>query len=60
MDAVCRLGPDQAQFITLRYYGGMTYEEVAAALKMPVATVKYKTKKAIKRLKDLWEGEDKE
>lgn len=60
MDAICRLEPDQARLITLRYYGDMTYEEMARALKMPTATVKYKTKKALKNLKNLWEGEDEE
>ncbi len=55
MDAVCRLGPGEARLITLRFYGGMTYEETAGALRLPVSTVKYRTRKALEKLKEMLE-----
>lgn len=57
MDAVLRLNSKLSIYITLRFYGDMTYSEVAKALKQPVSTVKYKTKKALTELKKILEGE---
>lgn len=57
IDAICRLDTNLAQYITLRFYNNMTYEETAKALKQPVSTVKYRTKKALLRLKDYLEGD---
>ena len=56
MDALCRMEPKAAAYISLRFYNGMTYQEVAKALKQPVSTVKYKTGKALSQLKELLEG----
>lgn len=53
MDAVCRLEPEEARLVTLRFYGGMTYEETARAVRMPAATVKYRTRKALEKLKEM-------
>lgn len=58
LDAVCRLEKDLSVYISLRFYSKMTYEEAAKALRQPVSTVKYRTKKAIKRLKDILEGDE--
>lgn len=55
MDAICRLEPKEARFITLRFYADLTYEETARALKMPVSTVKYGTKRAVEKLKAMME-----
>ena len=59
MDCVCKLSPGQAIYITLRFYNDMTYEEVAQVLKEPVSTVKYKTNKALLKLKEYLKGDDK-
>lgn len=56
MDAICRLDKKYVPYITLRYYNDMTYEEVANLLKIPVSTVKYRTKTALLKLKSLLEG----
>lgn len=58
MDAICRLGKELSKYITLRFYGDMTYQEVAAVLNMPVSSVKYRTKVAMNKLKHILEGED--
>ncbi len=57
MDCICKLSPKLSIYITLRFYNDMTYEEVARTLKVPVSTVKYKTKKALNELKNLLEGD---
>lgn len=57
VDCICKLPPKVSVYITLRFYGGMTYEEVATALKQPVSTVKYKTKKALLELREFLEGD---
>lgn len=57
VDAICRMKKDRAIYISLRFYNDMNYEEVAKALKQPVSTVKYRTKKALEELKTLLEGD---
>lgn len=57
LDVLCRMEPKEAAYISLRFYNGMTYEEVAKTLKQPVSTVKYKTGKALRKLKELLEGD---
>lgn len=57
MDCICKLAPKLSIYITLRFYNDMTYDEVARTLKLPVSTVKYKTKKALNELKSLLEGD---
>ena len=59
IDCICRLNPKLSIYITLRFYNDMTYDEVAQTLKLPVSTVKYKTKKALNELKTLLEGDAK-
>ncbi len=59
MDCICKLNPKLSIYITLRFYNDMTYDEVARTLKLPVSTVKYKTKKALNELKSLLEGDAK-
>ncbi len=57
MDCICKLNPKSSIYITLRFYNDMTYDEVARTLKLPVSTVKYKTKKALYELKSILEGD---
>ena len=58
IDALCRMDEKLSRYITLRFYNDMTYEETARALNQPVSTVKYRTKKALLRLKEILEGAD--
>lgn len=57
IDAICRMDRAESVYITLRFYNDMNYAEVAKALKQPVSTVKYRTGKALKKLKELMEGD---
>ena len=57
VDAICRMKRERAIYISLRFYNDMNYEEVAKALKQPVSTVKYRTKRALEELKSLLEGD---
>ena len=57
MDALCRMEPEQSIYISLRFYNGMNYAETAKTLKLPVSTVKYRTAKALDKLKTLLEGD---
>lgn len=58
LDALCRLEAELSIYISMRFYNGMTYEETAKVLKQPVSTVKYRTQKAIKILKNILEGDE--
>ena len=57
VDAICRMKREQAIYISLRFYNDMSYDEVAKALRQPVSTVKYRTRKALDELKSLLEGD---
>lgn len=57
MDAICRLESPLSTYISLRFYGGMSYEEMAKTLRQPVSTVKYRTKRALERLRNILEGD---
>lgn len=57
LNCICKLPPKLSVYVTLRFYNEMTYEEVAKALKEPVSTVKYKTKKALLELKEYLKGD---
>ncbi len=57
MDAICRIPSQSSVYITLRFYNDMNYNEVARSLKLPVSTVKYRTKKALTELKFILEGD---
>lgn len=45
--------------VTLKFYNDMTYDQMAKALMIPSSTVKHRTKSALKELKTLLEGEEK-
>ena len=57
MDAICRMDKAASIYIILRFYNDMNYDEVARSLQQPVSTVKYRTKKALRELKELLEGD---
>jgi RNA polymerase sigma-70 factor (ECF subfamily) len=48
--AVDSLPPDEAKLIRMQHFGGMTHTEIAAALDLPVGTVKSRTYRAHRRL----------
>ncbi len=54
-EAICRLKREEALYISLKFYNDMTYEEMARLLKQPVSTVKYRTGRAIEKLKKIME-----
>lgn len=58
VDGICKMHSKVSIYITLRFYNDMTYEEVAQVLKEPVSTVKYKTNKALLKLKEYLKGDD--
>lgn len=59
MDALCKMNPKISMYITLKFYNDMTYDEMAKSLMIPVSTAKHRTKSALKELKTLLEGEEK-
>ena len=59
MDALCKMNPKMSIYITLKFYNDMTYDQMAKALMIPSSTVKHRTKSALKELKTLLEGEEK-
>ncbi len=58
LDAICKLSPKISIYITLKFYNDMTYDEMAKTLKIPVSTVKHRTKTAISHLKEILKGEN--
>lgn len=57
VEAMCKLSPKQSIYITLCFYNDMTYKEMAETLKLPLSTVKYRTKNALLELKRILEGD---
>jgi RNA polymerase sigma-70 factor (ECF subfamily) len=55
--AIADLPPDFRELITLRHFGGLSYEEIAEVKQMPLGTVKNKLFRARAVLKDRLSGE---
>lgn len=51
-DAVSQLGEDERKAISLAYFGGLSYVEVAKALAEPEGTVKSRIRSGMKKLSD--------
>ena len=51
-DAVAGLPEDQQQAIAMAFFGGMTHQEIADALKEPLGTVKARIRRGMIKLKD--------
>ncbi|MCX6955560.1 MAG: sigma-70 family RNA polymerase sigma factor [Verrucomicrobia bacterium] len=49
--ALARLGPDERRAIMLAFFDGLTHEEIAAALRAPVGTVKARIRRGLQKLK---------
>ncbi len=58
LNAVLRLSSDVAIYINLRYYNDMTYAQMSKALRQSESTVKYRTKKALAKLKSIIEEDE--
>jgi len=54
--ALAKLSPKLRAVVVLRHGAGMSYEEVAAALDLPVGTVKSRVFAALAKLRDVLEG----
>jgi RNA polymerase sigma-70 factor (ECF subfamily) len=57
-DALKRLDPAERRVIVLAYDGGLTQSEIAAKLGWPIGTVKTRTRRALRHLRDRLEGHD--
>lgn len=54
--ALTRVAPDQRRAIEMAYFGGLTYEETARRLDLPLGTLKSRIRSGLKTLKSLLEG----
>lgn len=52
--ALDALPPEQAQVITLSYYGGMSQSDISEQLGLPLGTVKTRMRIGMQKLKDAW------
>jgi RNA polymerase sigma-70 factor (ECF subfamily) len=57
-DALMLLDPEERRVIVLAYDGGLTQSEIAATLGWPIGTVKTRTRRALRHLRDWLEGRD--
>ena len=57
-DALTSLDPAERRVIVLAYDGGLTQSEIAATLGWPIGTVKTRTRRALRRLRDRLEGRE--
>ena len=57
-DALMSLDPAERRVIVLAYDGGLTQSEIAATLGWPIGTVKTRTRRALRHLRDRLEGRD--
>ena len=53
--ALARVAPDQRRAIEMAYFGGLTYEETAQRLDLPVGTLKSRIRSGLKTLRTLLE-----
>ncbi|MBI2840216.1 MAG: sigma-70 family RNA polymerase sigma factor [Acidobacteria bacterium] len=54
--AMSHLTDDQRRMLEMAYYGGLTYEETADALRVPVGTLKSRMRAALGQLRVILEG----
>lgn len=55
---IAQLPPEQARLIDLAFFYGMSHSDIAAALKMPLGTVKTRLRSGLHRLRELWMRDD--
>ena len=49
--ALARIGPEERRAIVLAFFDGLTHEEIAAALRAPVGTVKARIRRGLLKMK---------
>lgn len=54
--ALSRVAPDQRRAIEMAYFGGLTYEETARRLELPLGTLKSRIRSGLRTLRSLLEG----
>jgi RNA polymerase sigma-70 factor (ECF subfamily) len=54
--ALVSLRPEERRALEMTYFAGFTYEEAAAALEVPLGTLKSRISAALRRLRDLLQG----
>jgi RNA polymerase sigma-70 factor (ECF subfamily) len=54
--ALSRVAPEQRRAIEMAYFGGLTYEETARRLDLPLGTLKSRIRSGLKSLRTLLEG----
>jgi RNA polymerase sigma-70 factor (ECF subfamily) len=54
--ALARVAPEQRRAIEMAYFGGLTYEETARRLELPVGTLKSRIRSGLKSLRAVLEG----
>jgi RNA polymerase sigma-70 factor (ECF subfamily) len=56
--ALAALKPKERQLIALAFFRGLTHQEIAAACRMPIGTVKTTMHKAFRQLQAILGGDD--
>ncbi len=54
--ALARVAPEQRRAIEMAYFGGLTYEETAQRLEVPLGTLKSRIRSGLKTLRTVLEG----
>ncbi len=55
-DALARLPPEQREPIELGFFGGITHQEIARRIGLPLGTVKTRIRTGLRRLRNVLEG----
>ncbi|HEX7183882.1 MAG TPA: sigma-70 family RNA polymerase sigma factor [Thermoanaerobaculia bacterium] len=54
--ALAQVAPEQREAIEMAYFGGLTYEETAERLQLPLGTLKSRIRSGLKTLRSVLEG----